>query len=106
MLFTRRPDGSLLIEVNGKQFTEMWKAAPQADRIVMDDRRPAVRTHSDVQRHIHAEVQDQWKRTGKIRKIYGKSRQVGSSILPLHKAGVIRLLCFYHFVGINNMILC
>lgn len=32
-----------------------------------------------VQRELHARVQDQWKRTGKIRQVIGKSRQVGSS---------------------------
>ena len=32
-----------------------------------------------VQRHLHETCEDQLKRTGYIRKIYGKSRQVGSS---------------------------
>lgn len=43
MLFTRRADGTLLVELTGKQFTEMWRQAPHAHRLVMDDRRPAVR---------------------------------------------------------------
>ena len=32
-----------------------------------------------VQQHVDACVKDQWKRTGKVRQIWGKSRQVGSS---------------------------
>ena len=34
-----------------------------------------------VQQWLYAQIQDQWQRTGKVRKIFGKSRQVGSSTL-------------------------
>ena len=35
-----------------------------------------------VQQYINAVVHDQWKRTGKIRQVWGKSRQVGSCLDP------------------------
>lgn len=48
MLLTHRPDGSLLIECNGRQFGDLWKTATVAERVVMDDRRPAIRRQSDL----------------------------------------------------------
>lgn len=43
-LLTRRPDGGLLIETRLDYFLEKWKAAPRHHKLVLADRRPAVRT--------------------------------------------------------------
>ena len=43
MLLTRQPDGSLLIEGRADHFSQLWKAAPVASRVVLPDGRPAVR---------------------------------------------------------------
>lgn len=48
MLLTRLPDGSLLCEVRGDHFTREWKAATPSQRIVLDDKRPAVRKATDL----------------------------------------------------------
>ena len=46
-LLTRRRDGSWLVEGRLDHFLEKWKVAARADRLVLDDHRPAVRTHDD-----------------------------------------------------------
>ena len=43
MLLTRQSDGSLLIEGRADHFSQLWKAAPIANRVVLEDKRPAVR---------------------------------------------------------------
>ena len=43
MLLTRQPDGSLLVEGRADHFSQLWKAARPEQRIVLDDKRPAVR---------------------------------------------------------------
>lgn len=48
MLMSRLPDGSLLIELTGRQFTEKWTTAAKADKVVLDDQRPAVRAKGDL----------------------------------------------------------
>lgn len=48
MLITHRPDGSTLIELTGKQFTEKYREADRNERVVMDDRRPAVRRQTEL----------------------------------------------------------
>ena len=48
MLITHRPDGSTLIELTGRQFGEKYREATPAERVVMDDKRPAVRRVSDL----------------------------------------------------------
>ena len=48
MLITHRSDGSTLIELTGKQFQDRYKIANLAERVVMDDRRPAVRSVSEL----------------------------------------------------------
>ena len=48
MLITHRPDGSTLIELTGRQFQDKYKAAPVQERVVMADKRPAVRTVSEL----------------------------------------------------------
>jgi len=47
MLLTRLPDGSLMIECRADQFSAEYKAAPIHERVVLDDRRPAVRKVTD-----------------------------------------------------------
>lgn len=49
-----------------------------------------------VQTHLHAAMQDQWKRTGKIRMVFGKARQVGASTL-------IRALSFHRTAFRNHV---
>lgn len=46
MLMTRLHDGTLLLEVRGDQFAEAYKAASLRERVVLDDKRPAVRRES------------------------------------------------------------
>lgn len=48
MLITHRPDGSTLIELTGKQFTEKYRDAPLTERVVMNDKRPAVRRQTEL----------------------------------------------------------
>ena len=48
MLITHRLDGSTLIELTGKQFREKYAVATQTEKVVMNDRRPAVRTVSEL----------------------------------------------------------
>lgn len=42
MLITRRPDGSLLVEVRADQFSKEWRTTPQSRRVVLPDKRPAI----------------------------------------------------------------
>lgn len=46
-LFTKQPDGSLLIETRLDHFLEKWKVAALHDKLVLADQRPAVRTIDD-----------------------------------------------------------
>lgn len=43
MILHRRPDGSILFEVAWKDFRADWRKATAAQKVVLDDRRPAVR---------------------------------------------------------------
>lgn len=47
MLLTRLPDGSLMVECRGDQFAEAWKLAKPSERIVLEDKRPAVRKETE-----------------------------------------------------------
>jgi hypothetical protein len=58
MLLTKQPDGSLLIECRGDQFTQAWQVALQPEKVLMSDGRPAVRketalgtTFTTIHRH-------------------------------------------------------
>src|SRR6266850_423567 len=46
-LLTRRPDGALLVETRLDHFLEKWKLASRFNRLVLDDKRPAVRSVDD-----------------------------------------------------------
>ena len=46
-IFHKLPDGSLLIEGRLDHFLEKWKASDRSNRLVLDDKRPAVRTFDD-----------------------------------------------------------
>lgn len=46
-LLTKRPDGSWLVETRLDFFLDKWKVAALHDRLVLDDKRPAVRTQDD-----------------------------------------------------------
>lgn len=48
MLITRQPDGSLLVECRGDQFSAAWKVATVAQRVVLPDKRPAVRKEDEL----------------------------------------------------------
>lgn len=43
MLITPQKDGSVLVEVRGQEFSEAWRTANDAAKVVLQDRRPAVR---------------------------------------------------------------
>ena len=44
ILFNHDKYGALLMEVDAAQFREKWLASSPTDRVVLDDKRPAVRT--------------------------------------------------------------
>lgn len=46
-LLTRLPDDSYLVETRLDYFLDRWKTAPRKDRIVLGDRRPAVRNATE-----------------------------------------------------------
>jgi hypothetical protein len=46
-LLTRRPDGSLLVETRVDYFLDLWRTTDHANRLVLEDRRPAVRRQDD-----------------------------------------------------------
>lgn len=46
-ILTKLPDGSLLIETRLDRFLEKWKVSDRANRLVLGDKRPAVRTFDD-----------------------------------------------------------
>lgn len=46
-LLTKRPDNSWLIETRLDHFLDKWRVAALRDKLVLDDKRPAVRTHDD-----------------------------------------------------------
>ena len=48
MLITHRLDGSTLIELSGKQFQDIYRDADVREKVVMEDRRPAVRKVNDL----------------------------------------------------------
>src|SRR3990167_5759826 len=43
MLITPQKDGSTLVEVRGQEFSEAWRTCRPAQKVVLDDKRPAVR---------------------------------------------------------------
>lgn len=45
-LLTKRPDESWLVETRLDYFLDRWKTSAMADRLVLDDQRPAVRSTS------------------------------------------------------------
>lgn len=59
---TKRPDGSLLIETRLDRFLEKWKASDRSNRLVLDDRRPAVRTFDDAGINITTLHPEAWDR--------------------------------------------
>ena len=48
MKLSRRPDGALLVEDRGDQFTRAWKSARRDEKVVLTDGRPAVRKQTDL----------------------------------------------------------
>ena len=48
MLLTNRPDGSLLIECGGRDFTRAWQEALQHEKVLMADGRPAIRRETGL----------------------------------------------------------
>lgn len=61
-ILTQRPDGSLLIETRLDHFLEKWKVAALHDKLVLDDRRPAVRTQDDQGYNITTIHPEAWAR--------------------------------------------
>ncbi|MGL5936210.1 MAG: hypothetical protein ACRCZI_11390 [Cetobacterium sp.] len=43
MLIQRLKSGDVLVEINLRDFRDYWKTAGRDDKVVLDDRRPAVR---------------------------------------------------------------
>jgi hypothetical protein len=47
-LLTLRPDNSWLVETRLDYFLDRWRSAPQKDKLVLDDKRPAVRSQDEL----------------------------------------------------------
>lgn len=84
-LLTRQPDGSLLIEGRVDYFLDAWRMAPQSDRLVLSDLRPAVRRRdpdgSETYLTIHQEAWQFLRRSIKDKLAAGELRHPNRSRL-------------------------
>ena len=65
-IFHKLPDGSLLIEGRLDRFLEKWKVADRANRLVLGDKRPAVRTFDDAGINLTTIHPEAWDRVKSI----------------------------------------